>query len=244
VALAVDGSQTVGTDRPPKVTPVGVSGAWSALGIGVLIAFLGAWVAVVAFVGPEFGYRATASASWQWTTTNWLLHLLPGAVAVLAGLIILGRAHSGSGRGVGFAGLLAALAGAWLILGPSLWPWLEASHAYLPTADAGTSFLRQAGANLAPGILLVAFGSMVLRAAHPGRVRALVGADGVAATAAPVQGPSRSSSEPAAEPTTTARTSTWGSGEHLVGHEPTGRWSAQDTPTTTTWPEGDGPAAE
>ena len=51
---------------------------------------VGAWAGIVAFVGPEFAYRPTSASAWQWTTANWLLHLVPGAMAVAGGLAAVG----------------------------------------------------------------------------------------------------------------------------------------------------------
>jgi hypothetical protein len=150
----------------------GTGGAVRAGWAGLLTVLLGAWGAIVAFVGPEFGYRATATGSWQWTTTNWLLHLVPGAVGVVAGLLILSWAPgwaSARARGaLGLAALLTVAAGAWFVIGPALWPWFESSAAYGPASDAQTSFVNQVGANLGPGILLAVLGGMALKTATTG----------------------------------------------------------------------------
>jgi hypothetical protein len=133
---------------------------------GMLTVLLGAWAGIVAFVGPAFGYRATTSSSWQWTTTNWLLHLVPGAMAVAAGLVLLGLVARGTsfGRGLlGLAALAVVVAGAWLVIGPALWPWFESSAAYGPFTNAQTSFANQLGANLGPGVLLAVLGGMALK---------------------------------------------------------------------------------
>lgn len=137
--------------------------------VGLFIALLGAWGGIVAFIGPLFGYHATTTSSWQWTTTNWLLHLVPGAMALVAGLSILGwttRWASFKARGaLAFAALLAIVAGAWFVIGPALWPWFESSAAYGPATDAQTSFVNQVGANLGPGVLLAMLGGMALKTA-------------------------------------------------------------------------------
>ena len=57
--------------------------------MATLVILLGAWAALVAFIGPSFDYQATSTSSWRWTTTNWLLHLVPGAVAFAGGFLIL-----------------------------------------------------------------------------------------------------------------------------------------------------------
>lgn len=159
------------------------STTWSATGtttrpvrvpwLGLLIALLGAWGGIVAFVGPAFGYEPTSASTWQWTTANWLLHLVPGAMAVVAGLAILAWSTNWASlwaRGaLAIAALAAIVAGAWFVIGPALWPWFQSTPAYGPASDAGTSFLNQVGANLGPGVLLAMLGGMALKTAAAAR---------------------------------------------------------------------------
>jgi hypothetical protein len=136
--------------------------------MATLVILLGAWAALVAFIGPSFGYQATSSSSWQWTTTNWLLHLLPGAVAVVGGFLILAlwpRVSLGMRGLYSLVTLAVVAAGAWLVIGPAVWPVIESSRAYGPSDSAWTSFLHQVGANLGPGLLIVFLGGMLLEAA-------------------------------------------------------------------------------
>jgi hypothetical protein len=97
-----------------------------------------------------------------------MLHLLPGAVAVAAGLMIMTlspvRRVSGVRSGLGLAALLLAASGAWFVIGPALWPTFQSSPAYATGTSAWTSFWNQLGANLGPGLLLAFFGGMVLKA--------------------------------------------------------------------------------
>jgi hypothetical protein len=120
------------------------------------------------FVGPYFNYRPTSATAWEWTTNNWLLHLLPGAVALAAGLMIMTlspvRRAGGARSGLGLAALLLAASGAWFVIGPALWPTFQSSPAYASGTDAWTSFWNQLGANLGPGVLLAFFGGMALKA--------------------------------------------------------------------------------
>jgi hypothetical protein len=83
---------------------------------GVLIAALAIWAALVPFVGPYFDYSFSPDTPWHVTGDRLLLDVLPGAVALLAAGVMLGARS----RRVGvLGGLLAVLAGAWLILGPA-----------------------------------------------------------------------------------------------------------------------------
>ena len=80
---------------------------------------LGAWGAIVPFVGPEFGYPFPAGSdreSWDWTASTWQLSLLPGIAAAYGGLILVGLL--GTVRFAPALGALIALAaGAWFVLG-------------------------------------------------------------------------------------------------------------------------------
>jgi hypothetical protein len=120
------------------------------------------------FVGPDFGYRPTSAGTWVWTTQNWLLHLLPGAVAVFAGLMILSaspsRRHDGTGAPIGLAALLLIASGAWFVIGPALWATFESGQPFATGTSAETSFLNQLGSSLGPGLLLAVLGGMALKA--------------------------------------------------------------------------------
>ncbi|MGH9055959.1 MAG: hypothetical protein ACRDYY_08885, partial [Acidimicrobiales bacterium] len=106
------------------VRPLGVSG------VGLLGLLLAAWGGISVFVGPLFGYDPTTTSAWDWTTQNWLLHLIPGACGVFAGLVILGSAPGRrvgriGGGGIGLAALLMLGAGIWFVIGPAVWPLFE-----------------------------------------------------------------------------------------------------------------------
>ncbi|MST33829.1 hypothetical protein GHK86_14015 [Acidimicrobiaceae bacterium USS-CC1] len=124
------------------------------------VALIGAWAAIAAFVGPDFGYRVTTGAAWRWSTRNWMLHLAPGGAALLAGLLLIGLAASRGAKVL--LGLLVVAAGAWLVIGPAVWGWLEGSAPYVAAASARASFLHQVGAALGPGLLLAALGAYLL----------------------------------------------------------------------------------
>ncbi|HEX5401010.1 MAG TPA: hypothetical protein VFX16_01765 [Pseudonocardiaceae bacterium] len=82
---------------------------------GVLVLLLGAWGALVPFIGPRFGYAYTPNAVWTMTQGRLWLEVIPGAVAVLGGLILIGSASRAIGL---WAGWMTALAGAWFAVGP------------------------------------------------------------------------------------------------------------------------------
>jgi len=88
---------------------------------GVLLMILGLWAALVPFIGPSFdlGYTPNPNSTWHWTAARGWLEVLPGAAAFLGGLLLL---VSTSRAMTVFGGWLAALGGAWLVIGPALAP--------------------------------------------------------------------------------------------------------------------------
>jgi hypothetical protein len=157
--------------RSEVVTPSGIRATvrpLGAAGVGLLAALVGAWGGICVFVGPYFNYRPTSATTWEWTTNNWLLHLLPGAVALAAGLMIMTLSPVKRAAGVrgalGLAALLLTASGVWFVIGPALWPTFQSSPAFATGTDPWTSFWNQLGANLGPGLLLAFFGGMALKA--------------------------------------------------------------------------------
>jgi hypothetical protein len=135
--------------------------------IGLLTALLGAWAGLSVLVGPSFGWSPDGSPSWHWSLIHAALHVAPGAVALIAGLVMVAmvpKAARGAGRsGSALAGLLAILAGAWLVVGPSEWPVLESSQqTVFAPASPVRSFTYVVGANLGPGLLLAVAGAFAL----------------------------------------------------------------------------------
>ncbi|MEO9138837.1 MAG: hypothetical protein ABI345_07175 [Jatrophihabitans sp.] len=86
---------------------------------GVLLIVLGLVAALLPFVGPyfNFGYTPAPGQAWHWTAGRFWYEVLPGAGAVLGGLILL---LSASRALTLFGAWLAAVSGAWLVTGPTL----------------------------------------------------------------------------------------------------------------------------
>ena len=147
----------------PIVSGSGTIPPFSLTVSGLLVVLLGAWAGISVFVGPVFGYDPGGPFAWTWTRAHALLYLAPGVAGVVAGLMLLsgvGPAAHGFGRGVTrVAGSLAALAGAWLIIGPSAWPLLSTPGVVWGSATGTTLFLRQIGANFGVGALLLGLGA-------------------------------------------------------------------------------------
>src|SRR5258708_6021550 len=81
---------------------------------GVLLVLLGAWGGLIAFIGPYFHYAYTPDSAWSYTSGRLWLEGLPGAGALVGGLIALASARRPVAM---FGGWLAAISGAWFALG-------------------------------------------------------------------------------------------------------------------------------
>ena len=113
------------------------------VGGGLLLVLLGAWGALIPFIGPYFHYAYTPDKAWTYNTGRLWLQILPGAAAFLGGLLILFTA----GRHYKlFGALLGIVAGAWFAVGNVLAPlWTTANPAGVP---ASTTTLMRAVENI------------------------------------------------------------------------------------------------
>ena len=84
---------------------------------GIALIVLGAWGALIPFVGPYFNFSFTPDDAWHWTTARGWLEVLPGAAAFVAGLLLL---VSRSRTMTLVAAWLGIAAGAWFAVGPQL----------------------------------------------------------------------------------------------------------------------------
>lgn len=86
---------------------------------GILLIVLGAWAALVPFIGPyfSFGIEPNSGDAFHWTTSRLVFELLPGAVTALAGIVLL---VSASRAATLLFAWLAAISGAWLVVGFTL----------------------------------------------------------------------------------------------------------------------------
>jgi hypothetical protein len=119
---------------------------------------LGLWGALIPFVGPYFNYQIGTSSTWDWSIDRLWLSVLPGAAAVLGGLIML---YSTRRSTASFGGLLALAGGLWFIVGPSvsmLWNGgTQATGAAF--GDNGTRVLEWIGFYYGTGALITLFAS-------------------------------------------------------------------------------------
>ena len=84
---------------------------------GFLLILLGAWGALIPFVGPYFHFDYAADQTWAWTAARGWLEVLPGAATAVGGLLMLSSRH----RATAMLGCwLSIVAGAWFVVGTAL----------------------------------------------------------------------------------------------------------------------------
>ncbi len=136
---------------------------------GLLLIVLGAWGALIPFVGPYFHYAYTPDRSWAYTSGRLWLEVVPGAATVLGGLIVLVTRSRLWG---GFGALLAALGGAWFVVGAAVTAQIVKNGSIRPGVPVGTSaaaaasslrqFLEGLGFFTGTGVLIVFFAALAL----------------------------------------------------------------------------------
>jgi len=142
---------------------------------GLLLMLLGAWGALIPFVGPYFNYAYTPDVAWAYTSGRFWLSVLPGAVVFLGGILVLASARAAS-----TGAFLAALGGAWFVIGRPVIAEIVAggsisagSPLAAPGAGFGPStmhFLEGLGFFYGLGVLIVFIAARILGAAATARV--------------------------------------------------------------------------
>jgi hypothetical protein len=130
--------------------------------LGLAILVLGAWGALVPFIGPWFHYSFIDHRAWSWHTIGRLwLEIIPGAAAFIAGAEI---ARTGNRVSAVLAGWLAAAAGAWFIVGQTvstLWNH-GASQAGRPLGSTLLRMIEQLGYFYALGAAILFLAGLAL----------------------------------------------------------------------------------
>ena len=143
-----------------------------AIGIGILL--FGAWGGIVPYAGPAFGFSGDGAVSWHWNLAHAMMWLVPGALACVEGLTLLGllpRSFTRVARvGSITSGMIVIACGAWFVIGPLAWRVLEHTRVFI-TAAPLRELAYQVGYSLGPGLLLVMLGAFAMAAAaRPGRL--------------------------------------------------------------------------
>jgi hypothetical protein len=127
---------------------------------GLLLLILGAWGALVPFVGPYLHLSYTPGEAWVWSTARAWLEVFPGVTAAAGGFLLL---ISGNRATAMFGGWLVVIAGAWFIVGRTLSSTLRLGDVGQPIAatDAKRAVIEIAYFS-GPGTLIVFLGGAVL----------------------------------------------------------------------------------
>jgi hypothetical protein len=141
---------------------------------GLLLMLLGAWGALIPFIGPYFHYAYTPDTAWAWTSGRLWMEVLPGAATFVGGLLLATTAN----RAVGvFAGWLASAAGAWFAVGPVLARMWNGSQGSVGSPIGGTTrgVWEQIGFFTGLGVVIVflaaqALGRFTVRSVRDGHV--------------------------------------------------------------------------
>jgi hypothetical protein len=136
---------------------------------GLLLILVGAWGALVPFIGPYLKFAYTPDTAMHYTTGRLYLSVIPGAIAVLTGLLVLATRS----RGIGvLSGLIAAVAGAWFLVGAavtdvvlkrtSISPGVPVVRSMGGIPAATWVFLEQIGFFVGVGMLIIFFGALAM----------------------------------------------------------------------------------
>lgn len=146
---------------------------------GFLLILLGAWGAIIPFVGPYFGYAYTPDTTWTYTTGRLWLSILPGVAALLGGIIVLLAASRPAAM---FGAFVALLAGAWFVIGAPILAVVAGTGSNgpgTPVADPGAAFsapvmrlLEGLGFYYGLGVVIVMLAAFALGRFALGRIRA------------------------------------------------------------------------
>jgi len=137
---------------------------------GLLLILLGAWGALIPFIGPYFKFAYGPDKAWAYTSGRLYLSILPGAAAAAGGLLVLVTRSRAAGM---FGGLLAAAGGAWFIAGAgivdtvlnqtSIAPGTPLAHGAAGiSSSAKWMFLEEIGFFTGVGILVIFFGAIAI----------------------------------------------------------------------------------
>ena len=99
---------------------------------GLLLIVLGAWGALIPFVGPIFNWAYTVDPAWTWTTAKGLAGGAPRRRCRGGGLLLLAAGNRASAM---FGGWLAVFAGAWFVVGRAFASTLNIGDVGQPVAS-------------------------------------------------------------------------------------------------------------
>ena len=127
-----------------------------------MLVVLGAWGALIPFIGPYFRFAYTPGTVWVYTPARLWLEVVPGVAIAVGGLILLSSANRAFAA---FGAWLAALAGAWFVLGPTVSRlWASSGFSQIGSPLGGT--LRRTVVEISYfaglGVVIVFFAALAL----------------------------------------------------------------------------------
>jgi hypothetical protein len=163
---------------------------------GLALVVLGAWGALVPFVGPYFDYAFGVDSTWHYTADRLWLSVLPGATAAIAGGVLLVTRRRPVGT---LAAWCSLIAGTWFVVGPAVsLTWENGSGPIgRPLFDSTRQMLELLGCFYGLGVAIVALGAFA-----SARVIAAPVSSAVASAPEPTAAPMPP--QPAAAPTAAA----------------------------------------
>jgi hypothetical protein len=126
---------------------------------GPLLMILGAWGALIPFIGHAFGYGYTPSNTWTWSAARGWLEVLPGAVTFVGGFLLTASSNRIPAM---IGGWLAAAAGAWFALGTVVSPWWSAGDIGLPVGTPSHAVWERLGMFTGLGVVIVFLAAVAL----------------------------------------------------------------------------------
>ncbi|HEY2550376.1 MAG TPA: hypothetical protein VGI64_07345 [Streptosporangiaceae bacterium] len=126
---------------------------------GVLLVLLGIWGGLIPFIGPYFHFAYTPNHPWVMTSGRVWLDVVPGAAALIGGLVVLAsRSRPGAVGGA----TLATLSGIWFAAGPLVLPLRTSLSAGMPAGGAVHRAAEQLGFYYGLGAAIVFFAALAL----------------------------------------------------------------------------------
>jgi hypothetical protein len=160
---------------------------------GLLLILLGAWGALIPFIGPSVNWAYVDDPAWTWTTAKGWLEVLPGVVTAVGGLLLL---VSGNRASAVFGGWLAVVGGAWFAVGRPFASTLGIKELGQPAAPTDLkAAMLEVTYFTGLGALIVFLGAAALANAAVRHAR-----DVVVREPAPMAAPAARADAPAAEP--------------------------------------------
>lgn len=102
---------------------------------GFLVILLGVWGALVPFLGPMFDFAYNPDQGSAWSASRGWLEVLPGAVAVIGGFLLVRSRNRATAM---LGGWFSVVAGAWFVVGRVMATTLTIGEIGRPVAGTDT----------------------------------------------------------------------------------------------------------